>query len=239
MKTVTLIIPIVLCVLLLIVPCLELFGLINALDFIPNNEIALVIVQAAITVAATVALFLLKPVYGNTGKIFLMLLAPIAILNSLCFADGSWKYTVIFALVWGICAFLLYFKFVPDSYFKATSAVFSVLIAFAFVVLYLINLIGNTMTTETVQSSYPSINGTYVAEVKLLENKVLDDEMAVDIARSEPEFKNFIGYFQARSERIYTGEEHETKTAVISWLDDETVIVNDAAYRSVKSTEEQ
>ena len=238
MKNAMLVIPIVLCIILLIVPCLELFGLVNGLDFIPNNEIVLVIAQAVLTIGATVALFILKPTYNTIGNIFLSLLSPIAILNALCFADGSWKFSIIFALIWASCSFALYFKFVPDSYLKATSAVFSVLIAIAFVVLYIINLIGNSLTTVSIKDSYPSMHDTYVAEIKLHENKLFgENKMSVDIAKSEPEFKNFIGRFEAKSAEIYTGEEYETKTVIVSWLDDETVIVNDSAYRAVTNEE--
>lgn len=238
MKAVMLIIPIVLCVLLLIVPALELFGLINCLDFIPNNEIAIVVVQTVLVVGATVALFILKPEYGTTGRIFLILLAPIAILNSLCFADGSWKFTVILAIIWGGCAFALYYKLVPDSYFKATSAVFSVLFAIAFVVLYLINLIYGSAVEQTLESSYPSMNSTYIAEV-YTSKSIAGTSMTVKVAKSEPDFENFIGYYQAKPTTVYVGEEFETKTAIISWLDDETVIINDTAYRAVNGAEEQ
>lgn len=237
MKTVMLIIPIVLCVLLLIVPVFEIFGLINYLDFIPHNEIVLAIVQTVFAVGATIALFVLKPTYDITGRIFLTLLAPIAILNSLCFADASWKFTVIFAVVWGGCAFALYYKFVPDSYFKATSAVFSVLLTIAFVVLYLINLIHGSISEQTLESSYPSMHGTYTAEVYTTKS-IGGTGMSVEIAKTEPDFDNFIGYFQAKPITIYVGEEHETKTAIITWLDDETVIINDTAYRAVTNTEE-
>lgn len=238
MKAVMLAIPIVLCVLLLIVPIFELIGLINGLDFILHNELAIVITQTVLTVGATVALFVLKAEYGRTGRIFLMLLAPIALLNSLCFADCEWAYSIIFAVVWSVCAFVLYYRLVPDSAFKATSAVFSVLIALAFVGLYLWNLLyGSFINDRTVEATYTSMNGTYVAEV-CTSKSLIGTKMTVYIAASDPKSENMLGYYQAKPAKIYEGEEHETKTASISWLDDETVIINDEAYRSVKNENE-
>lgn len=235
MKAVMLAIPIVLCVLLLIVPIFELVGLINGLDFILNNEPAIVITQTVLIVGATVALFILKPEYERTGRIFLILLAPIALLNTLCFADCEWAYSVIFAVVWGGCAFAMYYRFVPDSNFKAASAVFSVLITVTFAALYLWNIIYVSFINErTVESTYSSMNGTYVAEVGTSKSLV-GTKMTVYIAKADPESKNILGYYQAKPAKIYDGEEYEVKTAVISWLDDETVIINDEAYRSVSN----
>ena len=238
MKAVKLTIPIVLCVILLIVPVFELFGLINHLDFFLQNELATVIVQTVLAVAATVALFILKPEYDITGKIFLILLAPIALLNMLCFYDCVWGYSVIFAIVWGGCALALFIKFVPDSNWKATSAVFTVLISITFVGLYIWNFVYTSYINErTVESTHPSMNGTYVAELGTSEN-IIDKKTTIYIAKAEPEFKSFFGYYQAKPTQIYDGEEYEVKTAIISWLDDETVIINDQAYKAVAQGEE-
>lgn len=237
MKTVIYAIPIVLCVLLLIVPILELIGVANGLDFFHYNEIVTVVLQTVLTVGATVTLFVLKPEIDLTGRIFLTLLTPIALLNALCFYDGVWGLSVIFAVVWGGCALALFIKFVPDSNLKATSAVFSVLIAIAFVGMYLVNLIYVSFFNErTVKSEYPSMYGTYVAEVGTTES-AFGTKTTVYIAKAEPEFKALIGYYQAKPTEIYEGEEYEVKTALISWLDDETVIINDQAYRAVTSVE--
>ena len=163
----------------------------------------------------------------------MILLAPIALLNTLCFINSEWKFSILFAIVWSVCAFVMYLKFVPDSAFKATSAVFLVLLTVAVIGFYIWNLIyGSFVNKLAVESSYPSTDGTYIAEVCSSES-LLDKKMAVYIAKSDPEFKAVIGYYQAKPAKIYEGESHEIKTAYLSWLDDVTLVINDEAYRSV------
>ena len=237
MKKVIFAIPIVLCVLLLIVPILELIGLVNGLDFFLHSEIVTVVLQAVLTVGATVTLFVVKPEIDLTGRIFLTLLTPIALLNALCFYDGVWGLSVVFAIIWCGCAIALFIKLVPDSNGKATSAVFSVLIGIAFVGMYLVNLIYVSFFNERiVESECPSMYGTYVAEVGTTEG-AFGTKTTIYIAKAEPEFKAVIGYYQAKPTKIYEGEEYEYKTAIISWLDDETVIINDQAYQAVSQYE--
>jgi len=237
MKAVMLIIPIVLCVLLLIVPIFELVGLLSDLEFFLHNEILIVILQTVLTVGATVALFILKPKYEVTGRIFLILLAPIAILNALCFADCQWGYSIIFAVIWGGCAFAMYMKFVPDSGFKATSAVFSVLLTIALVVLYGWNIIYDSFINErTIEKTYESMHGTYVAEVGTSKS-LIGTNTTVYITKSEPSYDSFLGYYQPKPLKIYEGEEYEAKVAIISWLDDSTVAINDEIFRAVTPEE--
>ena len=231
------IIPIMLCILLLILPILELIGLLNGLDFFLHNEILIVILQTVLTVGATVTLFVLKPEFDITGMIFLILLAPVGILNALCFADCEWGWSIFFAIVWASCCFAMYFKFVPDSTFKATSAVFSVLLAVALVVLYGWNIIyGSFVNERDIKSTYPSMDGTYVAELGTSKS-LIGTKTTVYIAKAEPICDLFFAYYQAKPAKIYEGEEHEVKIASISWLDDSTVIVNDRAYRSITPQE--
>ncbi len=233
MKAVILAIPIVLCVLLLIVPIFELVGLVNGVDFFLHNEIVMVIIQTVLTGGAAVALFIIKPEYEKTGRIFIILLAPISLINALCFADCEWGYSIIFAVVWSACAFAMYYKFVPDSGFKATSAVFSVLLAVALVVLYAWNMIyGSLINKRTIEETYPSMDGTYIAEAGTSKS-LIGTKTTVYITKADPAADSFIGYYQVKPVKIYEGEEYEIKTASISWLDDSTVIVNDQAYRAV------
>lgn len=230
-NTVLMIIPIALCAVFAIVPIFELIGLIKGLDFVLYSELAIVIVQTLLAVGATVALFILKPRYERTGRIFLMLGAPISLLNALCFANSERGSSIIFALICAGCIFALFLKFVPDSNLKATSAVFSVLITIAIVVVYLIGLVyGAFINKYTVSETFTSIEGNYVAELGTSES-LMGTKTVVYVARAEAEFGAVLGSYWQKPVCIYEGEDYEVKTAVISWLDENTVIINDGEYK--------
>lgn len=229
MKIATIVIPVVLCVLLLILPVFELVGLINGLEFVLFNETAVVITQTVLCVGSAVAIFILKPEYERTGRIFWMLALPVSLLNALCFADRS-MLSVILAVIWSAAVFAVYIKFVPDSGFKATSAVFSVLAAVAFAVIFIVFGIFEPIVNErTVNSSLASPAGTYSAETVTVKTP-LSEKMNLDIRKTEPEMNAVLGAYYKKTVTVYEGESYETQTAKISWKDDSTVVVNGTEY---------
>lgn len=230
---ISLILPIVLCVVFIIVPVFELVGLLKGLDFQLYAERAMVIIQAVLALGSMIALLIMRPEYGNTGKIFLMLALPVSLLNALCFTNSEWALSILFAVVWCVCVFVLYYKFVPDSGFKAFSAVVSVLTAVAVVVLYLWSIIyGSFVHKFTVTESVGSMNGTYIAELGT-DDSLFGTSAAVYVKKAEPEIDTFMGYYTSDPMLAYEGEDYEIKTIILSWLDDETLIINDAEYKVI------
>lgn len=224
-------IPIILCVIFIIVPILRLIGLICDLDFVFYNEAAIVITQAVLAIGAAVALFVVKPKYSNTGRIFLILSAPISLLNALCFADAEWKLSIIFAVVWSGCIFASYLKFTPDSSFKAIAAVVSVLLAITLVVCFIVGIVYNAFVHSfAVYESIDSMHGTYRADLGTSEN-VLGTKTEIYINKNEPEFKVILGCFYVKPIQVFEGEDYEIKTVTIDWLDDSTVIINGDPYK--------
>lgn len=229
MKAFLVAIPIILCILFVIVPVFELIGVINGLDFVLENEIITVSVQAFFAVAAAVILFITKPEYNRTGRAFLMLLIPISLFNTLCFVDSSRNYSILIAVISFSCLFALYIKFVPDSRIKATSAVFSVLIAICIAVIYLFNLFSGIIVEQETITTLDSPMGTYTAYI-YSEESPLSSKSSFEIKKNVPEIKAIIGNYFKKNDVIYEGEAYEAKTAKVSWQDDNTFIINEKEY---------
>lgn len=231
-------IPIVLCLLLLLVPILELVGLCKGLEFSLNNELALVIVQAVLAVGALVAFLVIKPEPNLACRISLLLAAPIAVANALCFVDSESIASLIIALICGGCVFTIYLRFLPDSNLKAASAVISVLLTILLAVLFVWGLIyGSVIKQKTVHEEIASPNGEYIAVV-CSEKSLFGTDTVIYIRKAEPEGKALFGSYRVPDMLVYEGEDHEVKSAVLSWLDDETLIINDRAYAVIKTARE-
>lgn len=232
MKIACLVIPIVLCVILLIVPVFELVALVNNLDFSLYNELVMPIIQASLAVGGVIALCVMKPEYGRTGKIFGNLLTPIALLNALCFVDCQSFVTVLLAAVWVCGCFAIYLKFVTDSFFKATSAVFSVLLTIAFVSLYLVvNVLGNVANERTVSEKIDSPNRALYAEIAAVD-ALFGEKMEVTVCDAQPAGA-FLGSYTYKPQTVYEGEPHETQTADVVWFDNDTLLINGTEYNVV------
>ncbi len=229
MKILKLAIPIALCVIFLIVPLFELVGLLNGLDFNLYNEMVIGIVQTVLAVAALVGLLILKPEYGWTGIIFLMLALPISLLNAMCFVGGSWVGSIFLAIIWCGCILTLYIRFVPDNAFKAMSAVLSVLITVAIVVIYLWGLVSGFMGSDTVEETIPSPNGKYVLEITT-EESLLSSKMAVKVRLASPVSGALLGDYSADAVTVYEGEPHEADTAKIEWKNESTIVIDGNEY---------
>jgi hypothetical protein len=221
--------PILLCIIFLTVPIFELVGIINGFDFVIANDILTVSIQAFFALAALVTLFVLKPECKTAEKIFLLLLPPISLLNAFCFLDTEWKFSILVAVFSAVCVFVIYAKFVPDSGFKATSAVFSVFIAIVIVVIYLWNLFAGFLVTKEVANTITSINGTYSATVYSEENP-LSSKACVEVTKNTPEQNVFIGSYFKKSKIVFEGEAYQAKTATIFWKDDATIVVGNIDY---------
>ena len=212
MKAFLVTIPIILCVLFIIVPVFEVIGLTNGLDFVLENEILTVSIQAFFAITALVILFITKPEYNRTGRTFLMLLTPISLFNTFA------------------CVFTLYIKFVPDSRIKATSAAFSVLIAIGIAVIYLWNLFSGIVVKQETVTTLDSPMGTYTAFV-YSEESPLSSASTFEIKKNVPEIEAFIGNYFKKQTTIYEGEAYEAKTAKVSWIDDTTFVINEKEYK--------
>ena len=230
MKAFLVTIPIILCVLFIIVPVFEVIGLTNGLDFVLENEILTVSIQAFFAITALVILFITKPEYNRTGRTFLMLLTPISLFNTLCFVDSSWSYSILIAVISFACVFTLYIKFVPDSRIKATSAAFSVLIAIGIAVIYLWNLFSGIVVKQETVTTLDSPMGTYTAFV-YSEESPLSSASTFGIKKNLPEIEAFIGNYFKKQTTIYEGEAYEAKTAKVSWIDDTTFVINEKEYK--------
>lgn len=223
--------PIALFVIFLILPIFELIALISGLDFRLYNEIFICITQAVLAIGATVAVFVMKLKFTAVDRVFLILAAPLALLNAICLANGEWGGTVIFAILSAVAVFVLYSKFVPDGNGKAASAVFSVLFAIAFSVIFVWGLIdGAFIDKRTEKSRYTSVEGTYIASLGTSES-LISTKTTVYVSKVESEFGVLFGSYWQKPVLVYEGEDYEVKTAVLSWLDDSTLIINDKEYK--------
>lgn len=223
-------IPIAICVIFAIVPIFKAIGSMIGLDFLLYNEVLIAILQAVLAIGAVVAIFILKPKYSTLPRLCLLLSTPISLLNALCFASGEWGGSMICALIWCGCIFALYLKFVPDSVVKALSAIVSVLVLIVICVVYVWSLISGAISDVKVKSTYKSLDGTYIAEVRI-EDSLLSSKSSIYIKRAEAEFGAFLGSYHAPEMLVFEGEAHEAETVMINWLDDETVVINGEAYK--------
>ncbi len=229
MKIACLVIPIVLCVMLVILPIFELIALLSGLDFNIYSELVMPIILTVLAVGAVIAIYIMKPDYGRTGKIFCNLLTPLALLNALCFVDCNSFVTVILAIIWSGCVFAIYLKFVPDGFFKAASAVVSVLLTIAFVALYLVvNVLGNVTNTRTIEETLESPDGALYAEISTVD-ALFGEKMEVVVRDNSPTGALF-GSYTYKDQTVYEGEPHETQTARIEWKDDDTLLINGTEY---------
>lgn len=231
MKTACLVISIVLCVMFIILPVFELVAWVNDINFTLYSELVIPIIQTVLAVGSAIAIFIMRPEFGTTEKIFCNLLTPFALLNALCFIDSNSIVPIILAVVWCIAAFVIYVKFVDDGIFKAASAVCSVLLAIAFIVGYLVvGVLGNVITERDVTDTVKSSDGTYVAEISI-KKSVLGEEMEVRVYPSEPKTRAFIGAYTYEPVSVYDGEPHETQTADIVWKDNSTLVINGEEHK--------
>lgn len=229
MKIACLVIPIVLCVMLVILPIFELIAFASDLDFNIYSELVMPIILTVFAVGAVIAIYVMKPEYGRTGRIFCNLLTPLALLNALCFVDCSSFVTVVLAVIWSGCVFAIYLKFVPDGFFKATSAVVSVLLTIAFVALYLVvNVLGNVTHTRTVEDTLESPDGALYAEICTVD-ALFGETMEVVVRDNAPAGALF-GSYTYKAQTVYEGEPHEIQTAKIEWKDDDTLLINGKEY---------
>lgn len=225
-----LVIPIVLCIFLAIVPIMELIAMLTGYDFILYSQLVIPIIQTVLSIGAVVALYYMKAEFGRTETIFGNLLTPVALLNALYFVNSDSIAAVIMAVIWTVCAFIIYLKFVPDSGFKATSAVFSVLLALAFVGLFLVvNVIGGLINTKTVNDTIESPDGSLAADICTV-GAILGDKTEITVRHTEPKAKVLIGYYAHKEVLVYSGEDHEAQTATVHWLDDDTIMINSNEY---------
>ncbi|MBR6783225.1 MAG: hypothetical protein IKM32_00880 [Clostridia bacterium] len=223
-------IPILLCVIFAIFPIFELFALCLNLEFRIHGEIAMAVIYALLAVASAVLSLVYKLKYNRAGRILLIISAPLSLLSALCFACGEWGGSVIFAIIWVVCVFLLYIKFVPDSNFKAITAAISVLLGITVVVCYLVSVIYTAFfSSVSVESVYPSIEGNYQAELGT-EESLLSTKTVVYITRTDSEASVVFGSYWKKPILVYEGEDYEYKTAQIVWLDESTVIINGEEY---------
>ncbi len=233
MKTACLVISILLCVLFVILPIFELIALLTDLDFTLYSGLVIPIIQTVLSVGAVIALFIMRPEFGLTEKILCNLITPLSLLNALCLIGYDGIATIILAVICCGCMFAIYVKFVPDSAFKATSAVFSVLLTIGFVVSYLvIGLLGDVVTERNVTETIESGDGVYIAEISSVKG-LLGDEMEVRVYPSEAKARVLIGAYTFAPISVYTGEPHETQTADIEWKDGSTLLINGQEYNIV------
>ena len=230
MAVAMIVIPIVLFVLMAILPIFELVGLILGLDFVLYAEPVIVITQTVLIFATMIAFLIIEPELKRTSRIMLIWLLPISLLNALSFVSAQWSLSFLFAIVWSVCAFVLYLKFVPDGVFKAISAVCSVLISLTFVVLFLIYSVFQPLTVDkTVTESKASPNGELVAE-ELAVDGVFNDKMQIIVKRSDSVAKAVLGSYEEKPIVIFEGEIHETETARFDWKDDSTLVIKGEEY---------
>lgn len=230
MVVASLVLPIVLFIVMLIFPIFELVGLITGLDFVIANEMVWAIVLASLSFAVMMAILIMRTEYGITGKIFWNLLPPMALLNAIAFADGEWGFSIICAVIWSLCCFVTYLRAIPDSGFKATSAVFSVLFAIIWVVLYLYNAVFNPIVDSfEVRDQLTSPDGEIMVEVQLVKG-IIEDSTRIQAKKINPEKKSFMGSYVVDDLTIYEGAEYETDTVKLNWANDNTLIINDVEY---------
>ncbi len=230
MAVAMLLIPIILFIAMLILPVFELVGLILGLDFVLFSEPAVVITQAVLIFAAMIAFLIINPEFGRTERILFIWLLPLSLLNALSFTGAEWGLSVVFAIVWAVCCLVMYIKFVPDGVFKAISAVCSILIAVAFVVMYLIFSVFQPITVDkTVTETQESPSGEYIAE-EIAVDGIFSDKMQIIVKKANPVANAVLGCYEDKSIVIYEGEFHETEVSKFSWKDDSTIIINDEEY---------
>ncbi len=221
--------PIVLTVIYIILPIFQAVALSMGLDLAVSNEIVILAVQAGISVIVLTLMSIFKSRIGRTGRILLLLDLPLVLLNALVFADPQSAWALLPSVISVACVFACFMFLVPDNNFKATSVVFSVLIAICFVGLTIWNLVISGAVDSEVRSTVTSPNGEYNAVI-VSESSILGDSMVVRIEKVNPELNLVLGELYVPEKEIYEGEGYEVETAKVYWKDDNTVVINDVEY---------
>ncbi len=230
MKIATLVISILLCLFMVIVPIFETVAFANDLDFALHNEKAIVWAQTIASLVAFIAMLIMHDHFNLAGKIFCMLLPPIAIWNAMCFVNSEWMFSIFFGLVWVGLIVAIYAKCVPDGVFKAISAVVSVLLGISLVVLYLIyGIFQPVVNQRTVYDTQTSPDGKYIAEMTLNESPI-SQSTVVQVKAADPQKETFMGVYKYKSVDVYEGEAHEIHIYEMSWKDNSTLIINGNEY---------
>ncbi len=223
-------IPIALLVVFAILPLYEFIGFMTELEFTLYSEKLIAILQAVIAIGAVVAVFIFKPRFEVWERICILFAFPLSIVNVFTFEDGEWYGSLIFAVISCGCIFAIYLKFLPDSVFKAISAIVAVLLTIVICIIFVWNLVSGAISERKLDDKYESLNNVFVAEV-YIEESLISSKTVVVVKRTEPEFGAMLGSFSAPEMIAFEGEEHAAETIMINWLDDETVIINGEAYR--------
>ncbi len=232
MKIASLVIPIVLCVLFIILPIFEFVAFTNDLEFSLYAEPAIVITEAVLALGSAIAIFIMRQKYDWVGKLFVILLLPITLCNAFCFVNSEWDKSIFISLIMVASVLAIYLFFVPDSIPKAFSAIVSVLLGVGILTCYVIfDLFMPKAFPHDVQKEIKSPKGTYIAEVLLSNENILEGEkMVVEVYTVVPKTKAVLGRYDYKPKEIYKGESYEAETLIIEWKDDSTLLIAGKEY---------
>lgn len=222
--------PITLFSVFAITPLLRLIALMCGVDFVLYSEPFICILQLLVSIAAVTLCYVYKPRFATWGNALIAASLPFAAGNCICLLNGNWGASPYFSLVCTAGVIIVYAKFIPDSGFRALTAVASVLLATAFVALAIWSMISGIISVEkTVESNVESIDGEYYAEIAI-EKTLLGAKTVITVKPSDSSFGFIIGAFWEKDYVIYEGEDYIAKTASVNWLDERTLVINGTEY---------
>lgn len=170
---------------------------------------------------------LIRSKYYN---IFCALMLPPAIISgAIFFLELSWYMTLVAGLNVACMVTLFYFS---NGIWKLFSGIFTCLMTVQILVVCGIGLIitMEAMPSVTVIEEYPSPDGTYTAQVVVLDGGGRGADTNVELYDHSRDVELLIGKLWLREERIYSGEWLDYETITVRWSDENTLIINDEIY---------
>ncbi len=223
-------IPIALCVIFAIYPILEIIALFIKPEFLLYSDLIFAVIQTVIAGGALGFIIYAKPELDSLGNSFAIWALPISMLNAFCFILNGLGISWIFAIASGVCVYIIYLKFIPDSTQRAVSAVFSVLLAFAIGFAIVWNLLFPLFSSRTVLREIESNDGEFIAELGTAKT-LFGTKTVITVKKAEPEANLLIGGYFKKTITVFEGEEYIALNAKIAWdeLNDDVIIVNGTA----------
>lgn len=193
-------------------------------------------VTAALMLAGTVLAWRCKPVRSKWYDICCYFLLPCAIITGMLFFEQlSWYMTVIAGMNTA-CAVILFSH--SAGRWKPTYGIFSGVVA-----LWAVGLCGLGFIISldaprvAVIDEYPSPDGTYTAQVEVLdwEGRVdLEKEIRVELYDHSGDVELLIGKFRLDAKEIYSSGWSDHENLTVRWLGEDTLLIDEEIYYEVE-----
>ncbi len=224
--------PGILCVLFALYPAGKAIGALCGYDLVLRSPPATLGVLAALSLAVLVALLLTKTVLPRAQAFCAALLLPLSIVNGLvCVFESDWKATIVFVLVCCACSLFLFIQSSSPFLFKmACTGLSALLVAASLFAAFVGSVLGDDFVSNATVKAVPSPTGGAIADVIDSNQGVLGGDTLVVVRDTRGPIHLGLLDLSKSPLCVYTGEWGESTTMRISWVDEQTLLINGLEY---------